>query len=230
MPETPSACPRANPKEKQARLRHLSLSEVPPISSLQRERLPELRAALYGIFQERERGIFSEGTRVRKINTREIAIRVLMLLLLSSSLLAQPPTLPEAPKPNGFFASRINTGLVIGDGLARLLDAVSTREAVTCLCHNGGNLAEGGRFFGTSLAPIAAHTWSQYSYSLGVAAGFTAISHELWGMSERHPPHGRALRLASRAVLVGDIVYDGPMPVNNWEVIHTHGNQGFPAF
>jgi hypothetical protein len=38
------------------------------------------------------------------------------------------------------------------------------------------------------------------------------------------------LRLASRAVLVGDIVYDGPMPVNNWEVIHTHGNQGFPAF
>lgn len=157
-------------------------------------------------------------------------MRVFMLLLLSSSLYAQQPALPNAPQPNGFFANHINTGLSIGEGITRLLDAISSREAVTCHCEDGKNLLEGGHLFGASLAPITAHNWSIYSYSIGFATANILVSRELWNVSERHRHHGKVLRFVSRGMLITDIVVDGTYgPVNNWELIHSHGKQGVPG-
>ena len=116
--------------------------------------------------------------------------------MLSFSLAGQ--NLPEAPaptRPQPFLQNRINLILAGGDLAARVSDAASTRYAITHdSCEETGDLG---------FSSIAHHDWSQYSYSSGFAAFNMMLSRELWSISQRR--HSRALRLASRSVLIVDI-------------------------
>jgi hypothetical protein len=147
-------------------------------------------------------------------------MKALALFLLAVPLAAQ---IPDAPKPQPYFTNTLNRALVASDTTANFLDALSTYqfEHDPCNC-----IVEKGKFYWTfSLAPISKSTVGNFSYRMADAVVTTAISRKLWSMSQRH--HSRILRLASRGVLIADLISESREPINNWRLISTGGKKGF---
>jgi hypothetical protein len=132
----------------------------------------------------------------------ELAVAGLILLFCH---MAGAETLPNAPQPalkQPFLSSRVNRSLVAAEFTTRLLDAISTEQFIHNPCHC---FHEAGSF-----AFAAQHAPLQYGYSLGVAAGYTMLSKELW-------KHGH--RKLARGVLMFDIAYDAKVGVVNNEML-----------
>ncbi len=133
------------------------------------------------------------------------------------------PTLFSQNLPNNiqdtkqnFSSSPINDSLVVGEFTVRTLDAVSTRQNITNSCNC---FREGSSFFGVNLQPVANKTWSQYSYSLGIATIYTAGSIYLWHRSNQSfTKHKSLYRGLSRLLLVSDISYDIKDLIHNWKI------------
>ncbi len=148
-----------------------------------------------------------------------IAISALCLSLSAagasgSALTTQP--LPNAPQPQGFLRNRVNQELVAVDFGVRLLDAASTRQVMSDPCHC---YIESGNF---GLRSFTSSNAGQYTYSLAMAAGQAEAASLLWRHGGKSG-HRKLYHLASRAVLLVDIVYDGMYgPVHNWTIPKAH--------
>ena len=133
--------------------------------------------------------------------------------------------LPDTPQPVPFFHNKVNVTLTVSDVAVRYLDALSTRQAITDPCHC---FNESGSFYGLDLSPVAAHSWSQYSYSLGFAGLNVLISRALWNRGERK--HRTRYRWLSRAVLTADLATDGYATIHNWVEQPASPKGGFHRF
>src|ERR1700733_653583 len=111
-------------------------------------------------------------------------------------------TTPSRPVTQPFLANRLNRSLVAGEFTVRLLDAISTRQALSdpCKCLVEKSLPQF----------IAKSTPLMLSYSLGTAAAYTFVADKLWKHHKR----------LSRGLLMFDISYDSAVgPKNNWHNI-----------
>jgi len=143
-------------------------------------------------------------------------IATIFLMLFSISVMAQE--LPNAPTPvthsQNYFKNHTNQVLIGSEFSIRTLDAWSTRTGIKA------GYEEGGTFFGlASLKPVAAHTSTQYAYSLGMASVYTGVSAYLWhrGNTSRHSV---LYHTASRLLIGSDLWYDGKADVNNLRIIY----------
>lgn len=128
-----------------------------------------------------------------------------------------------SPAPQPYTANTLNRSLVAADFAGHLTDAISTHQFEVDPCHC---IVEKGTFYGTfSLAPVSRSTPALLGYSLGLSAANVMVSRKLWQMSQKR--HSKALRLASRAVLMYDIGVEGRVSINNWRLIATQGKKGF---
>jgi hypothetical protein len=133
-----------------------------------------------------------------------------LTLACSAAAIAQ---VPDAPTVQPFFHNNTNRALVAAELNIRLLDAISTRQGITasCRCH-----PETSQMFGVSLAPIAASSAAQYSYSIGVAAAYVGVSALTWKHAA-HSRHPKLYRGIARGILMFDASYDAYVgPINNW--------------
>jgi hypothetical protein len=146
-----------------------------------------------------------------------------MLIFALAVALPCAAQIPDAPKPQAYFANTLNRSLAIGDIAGHFLDAISTYQFEHDPC---GCVHEIGTFYGTfSLAPISKSMAANFGYQLGLGAANIAVSRELWMAGRKR--HSWFLKFASRAVLAYDIGVETRAPINNWRLIATGGKKGF---
>ena len=132
-------------------------------------------------------------------STRGKVMKTLIVLLLLSSA-AFSEELPNAPKPH-IFANKTELGLIAGEFSVRIMDTVSTRQALTNPCHC---LHE------TNVGAIANSTGTSLAYSTAVSGAIIGLSYGL---------HRFGFHKLEKLPLMIDIAYDGKYVIGNYHAI-----------
>jgi hypothetical protein len=96
---------------------------------------------------------------------------------------------------------------------------------------SGHHGVEAGTFFMiTSLKPVAARDWTQYTFSVGMAIGQVALSDWLWYEGERRHNRWRRkmLQMAAQIELEYNIASNTSAVANNYHIVAA--GKGLPNF